>query len=147
MRELEVQIRREAMICAVLSFPVVILAAVGLDVTLVVVSLYPRATYFIELENVMPAYYAYRTLVEVVLEAVPQVRCRHCDVVVTTLVSVWAVECLQTLQVHRFEHLLRAAITSSTRVQGEATDLGARGICWKLCMIVSCCPEYGSNAW
>jgi hypothetical protein len=64
---------REALICAIVAFPLMLMASVGLDVALVIVSLYPNVTYFIGFESVMPAYYAYRTLLEVVLEAIPQV--------------------------------------------------------------------------
>lgn len=45
----------------------------ALDLALVAVSLYPPLTYFLALERIMPAYWAYRTLIEIVLEALPQV--------------------------------------------------------------------------
>ena len=67
-------LEREALWTAVVSFPLMVMAAVGLDVALVIVSLVPRVAFFIGFESIMPAYYAYRLLVEVVLEAVPQVR-------------------------------------------------------------------------
>jgi hypothetical protein len=67
------KLERQSMICAILSFPLMLMAAVGLDVALVIVSLYPDVAFFIGFESVMPAYFAYRILVEVVLEALPQV--------------------------------------------------------------------------
>eukprot|EP00892_Ulva_mutabilis_P004685 jgi/Ulvmu1/2589/UM014_0040.1 len=66
-------LEREALWTAVVSFPLMVMAAVGLDVALVIVSLVPHVAFFIGFESIMPAYYAYRLLVEVVLEAVPQV--------------------------------------------------------------------------
>lgn len=68
------KLEREALWTAVVSFPLMVMAAVGLDAALVVVSLVPSVAFFIGFESIMPAYYAYRLLVEVVLEAVPQVR-------------------------------------------------------------------------
>lgn len=67
------KLEREALWTAVVSFPLMVMAAVGLDAALVVVSLVPSVAFFIGFESIMPAYYAYRLLVEVVLEAVPQV--------------------------------------------------------------------------
>ena len=67
------KLERQSLICAILGFPLMLMAAVGLDVALVVVSLYPNVAFFIGFESVMPAYFAYRILVEVVLEALPQV--------------------------------------------------------------------------
>ena len=68
------KLERQSLICAILGFPLMLMAAVGLDVALVVVSLYPDVAFFIGFESVMPAYFAYRILVEVVLEALPQVQ-------------------------------------------------------------------------
>jgi hypothetical protein len=67
------KLERQSLICGILSFPLMLMAAVGLDVALVIVSLYPHVAFFIGFESVMPAYFAYRILVEVVLEALPQV--------------------------------------------------------------------------
>lgn len=68
------KLERQSLICAILGFPLMLMAAIGLDVALVIVSLYPHVAFFIGFESVMPAYFAYRILVEVVLEALPQVR-------------------------------------------------------------------------
>lgn len=68
------RLQREAIICAAIAFPIMLIAAVGLDLAFVIVSFYPNMAFFLRLEGVMPAYLAYRILVEVVLEAVPQVR-------------------------------------------------------------------------
>lgn len=71
------KLERQSLICAILAFPLMLFAAVGLDVALVIVSLYPNVAFFIGFESVMPAYFAYRILVEVVLEALPQVCTTH----------------------------------------------------------------------
>jgi hypothetical protein len=68
------KLERQAFICGLLSLPLMLMAAVGLDVALVIVSLYPPVGFFIGFESVMPAYFAYRILVEVVMEAIPQAR-------------------------------------------------------------------------
>jgi hypothetical protein len=72
--ELMKQVSREAAVCAILAFPIMVIASAALDITLVIVSVYPPLTYFLSLERIMPAYWAYRTLIEIVLEAIPQAR-------------------------------------------------------------------------
>lgn len=68
------KLQREALICAVVGFPLLLLVSVGFDVAFVLSSFHPNLTVYLGLENVMPAYNAYRILIEVVLEALPQVR-------------------------------------------------------------------------
>ena len=71
-----VKLRREALVCAIIGFPLLLLVAAGFDLGFVLSSFHPNLTVYLGLENVMPAYNAYRILVEVVLEALPQVRLR-----------------------------------------------------------------------
>jgi hypothetical protein len=56
---------------------VVLFAAVGFDIIFIIVSFYPNLMFFLGVENIMPAYNAYRILIEVVLEALPQVLSHH----------------------------------------------------------------------
>jgi hypothetical protein len=80
------RLKREALTCAIVSFPLMILAAAGFDIAFVIVSFYPNMAFFLGLEGVMPAYLAYRILIEVVLEAVPQV-CLNINAI--TLTACW----------------------------------------------------------
>jgi branched-subunit amino acid transport protein AzlD len=67
------RLRREALLCAMVAFPLFLVAAAAFDLAFVIVSFLPHMTFFLGLEGIMPAYHAYRILVEVVLEALPQV--------------------------------------------------------------------------
>jgi hypothetical protein len=70
------KLEREALTCAIVSFPIVLFSAVGFDIAFIFVSFYPSLMFFLGIENIMPAYSAYRILIEVVLEALPQVLSR-----------------------------------------------------------------------
>ena len=64
---------REGLLLAVVSFPLMVMGAVALDIAFITVAFVPRLTLFLRLESIMPAYVAYRIFVEVVFEALPQV--------------------------------------------------------------------------